>query len=130
MKDTIAPEMAEQEFNRMCGFFDVDTDDIDDDGQKDFDRVKAKIVKAITKGKLTIADDGAPTYTSAAGTPLTFSAPTGATLMTKTPDEDPMRKMMAYVRALTGGKASPAKLTIPDTGVLIAIVTLFMSELL
>jgi hypothetical protein len=129
-ENTIAPEMAEKEFESMCDFFDVDLDEeFDAEGQAGFDRCKKKITKAIGDGRLTIGDNGAPTFVTKAGTALTFSEPTGATLLTKVSDDDPIRKMHAYVQSLTGGKASPAKLTVRDTGVLFAIVTLFMSEL-
>lgn len=130
MKEVIAPEMAEQEFKRMCGFFDVDPEEtLSGEEQVSFERVQNKITKAISKGTLMIADDGAPTYVTKQNTALTFKQPTGATLLVKTSDDDPMRKMLAYVVELTGGKATPAKLSVKDTGILMAIVTLFMSEL-
>lgn len=129
-KDTIAPEMAEQEFYRMCGFFDVEPDhDLNDEEQESFDGIKKKIVKAICRGSLTVGEDGAPTYTTKKDTALTFKEPTGATLLVKTSDDDPVRKMIAIAMNLTGGKTSAARLSLRDTGVLSAIVNLFMSEL-
>lgn len=129
-KDTIAPEMAEQEFNRMCGFFEVDPDEaMDDTEQASLDQLKHKITTAIRAGKLSMGDDGAPTYVTKRGTSLTFKEPSGATLLVKVSDEDPVRKMLAIAMELTGGVTSPAKLSMKDTGVLAAIVNLFMSEL-
>ena len=130
MKDTIAPEMAEQEFKRMCGFFDVDSDeDMSDEEQAAFDRIKGKITSAIKNGSLALGVDGAPTYITKRGAALTFKEPTGATLLVKVSDDDPVRKMLAIAMDLTGGVTSPAKLSMKDTGVLAAIVNLFMSEL-
>jgi hypothetical protein len=130
-KTTIVPEMADIEFERLCGFFDVDTntEGLAMDEKESMTDLSKKITRAIVCGGLTVGDDGAPTYVTKAGTALTFKAPTGATLLVKTADDDPIRKMLAIAMDLTGGKTSPAKLSIRDTGVLSAIVNLFMSEL-
>ena len=130
MKTVIAQEVAEQEFDRVCDFFDVDADaPMEDDEQESFSRLKAKIVRAISTGSLSINDNGAPTFVTKSGVELTFKEPTGATLLVKTKDDDPVRKMLAIAMELTGGKTSPSKLSIRDTSVLASIVNLFMSEL-
>lgn len=123
--------MAEVEFGRVCEFFDVDTDTegLAMDEKESMTGLAKKITRAIMCGDLTVGEDGAPTYVTKVGTALTFKAPTGATLLVKTADDDPVRKMLAIAMDLTGGKTSPAKLSIRDTGVISAIVNLFMSEL-
>ena len=132
--EKIAIEVAEAEYLRMCEFFDIDTDtsDLNEESLEDFERLKNKVVKAICGNSLTISEDGTPSYTTKKGVTLTFKEPNGATLLVKPPGKgvaDEMRKMFAILAELTGGKVTPAALSIRDTGVLMAIINLFISEL-
>tara|TARA_R100000541_G_scaffold18689_2_gene28558 strand:+ start:8611 stop:9021 length:411 start_codon:yes stop_codon:yes gene_type:complete len=129
-------ESAEAEFNSMCEFFDIDTDtsDLDGDELETFERLKGKVVKALRKGTLTLGDGGQPTYTTKAGTAMTFRLPNGAILLTEVKgvgknDGTGMRRMFSIIGELTGGVTSPAKLSLRDTGVLTSIVNLFLAEL-
>jgi len=129
----IDKESAEAEFSNMCEFFDIDTDtsDLDGDELEMFESLKGKVVKAICRGDLTIGTGGQPTYTTKAGTAMTFKQPTGAILLAdvKGKDDGGQRKMFAMVCELTGGVSTPGKWTIRDTGVLTSIVNLFLAEL-
>lgn len=128
---TVAAEVAEQDFERICDFFDVELDEsaLDAEDKADLAGIKSKIVKNICTGRLTVGDNGQPTYTLKDGTAMTFKQPTGAILLTKVKDNDANRKMFAIIVELTGGVSSPGKWTPRDTGVLMAIVNLFISEL-
>lgn len=128
----IDKESAAAEFDNMCAFFDIDTDtsDLDGDSLEMYDSLRNKVIKAICRGDLCIGSDGAPTYTTKAGTAMKFKQPTGAILLADTKGiQDNQRKMFAMVCELTGGVSTPAKWTIRDTGVLTAIVNLFLAEL-
>lgn len=85
---TIAPEVAEEEFDNWVDAMDIDgdTDLMDSEDRKAFDRQKKRIVKAIMRGSLTFNDEGYAVYTpqhpkSKYEGAITFHERTGASLM-------------------------------------------------
>lgn len=138
MEYKLDKDSADAEFGNMCEFFDIDTDTSDLDGEdlEAFTRLKGKVVKAVRVGSLVIAENGQPTYTTKDGLSMTFKRPTGAVLLTDVKgvgrggdDGAGMRRMYSIIGELTGGVASPSKLSIKDVGVLSSIVNLFLAEL-
>lgn len=132
MTDNKLPlELAEQEFERLCDKYSVDTDMTGEsqDTVDGFNDIKRKIVKAFMKGSLVIADSGFPAYTTTAGKRLEFKEVTGATLMSmdRIKDGENTKKMFTVISELTGGGVAPASLSMPDVKVLIALVSLFLS---
>lgn len=82
-KYTVAREVAEQEFVRMCESRRIDLDDSEwtDQEKEKFGEERKNIVDLIRRGRLTVAEDGTPTYTADGGKTFTFYIPTGATFM-------------------------------------------------
>jgi len=125
----VAPEMAEQEFDRMCDSLDIDLEVTNDEDARSLEAQRGKVVKAITSGALTIGDDGLPTLTTREGAALAFKMPTGATLLEadKAPAGQDQRRMYLLIGALTNGKFAPSKCTVKEVGVLMALTGLFMA---
>ena len=127
----LPPEMAEQEFERMCSAMGVETDMAgeDDDTIKGFDDLKRKVCRALIDGALVLTDDGRPVYTTVSGKPLEFKEMTGAVLMAmdRVKAGENTAKMFTVIKELTGGGASPAQLKPKDIRVLFALVSLFLA---
>ena len=123
--------MAEQEFERLCDTYGVDTDMSGEKPEtvEGFEDLKRKICKAISAGHLTVSDSGRPEYTTQDGTRLAFGDMTGAVLleMDKHKDGQNNRKMFAILGALTGGVVSPSRLRGRDVKVLFALAALFLA---
>jgi hypothetical protein len=88
MNDKIAPEMAEQEFQRFADSMDLDIDTakLDAEDLTAFNKNRDRIVRAIVKGHLVVNENGEAVYTphrpaSKHTGPLTFHERTGASLM-------------------------------------------------
>jgi len=83
-KYKVAKEVAEAEFVRLCeaNRIDLDTSDMTEDVQKEWDSLKDDIVRDIRLGTLIVGEDGKPTYTPpGASSGFTFNAATGATFI-------------------------------------------------
>ena len=125
----VAPEVAEQEFDRLCDMLGIDTETNSTDDEETLKAHRDRIVKAICKGALSIGDDGLPTVVTREGATLAFKMPTGATLLEadKAPAGQDQRRMFLLIGALTNGKFSPAKCTIQEVALLTSITALFLA---
>ena len=126
MADKIAKEVAEQEFKRMCELARVDTDEneMDEESKAAWRALKASLVKLICKGDLVVAPDGKPTYAG-----ITFSAPTGATMMALEtyPENKKIGNMAAAMCDMTGSDAGAfSRLHAKDFNVCSKICNLFL----
>ena len=65
MKNLVAKEVAEQDFNRFAESMDLDIDPVDMDAEdkKGFEQQKDRIIAAIQSGSLVINDSGEPVFT-------------------------------------------------------------------
>jgi hypothetical protein len=57
----VAPEVAADEFDRMCDAIDLDLSDLTEEETKTLDALKKLVVKAITSGRITVDEKGQPT---------------------------------------------------------------------
>jgi hypothetical protein len=82
-KFKVAAEVAAAEFERMCVAMRIEQDlaELDEDELEAWNGLRDPIVKDIQRGQLVIDPEGRAVYTPVGGKPLTFNAPTGATLM-------------------------------------------------
>lgn len=112
-KNKITPEMAEMEFARFAEEMDLDVDreKMDHEDRKGFDEQKAKIVRAICAGILTINEAGEPvlSYMDKEGkkSSLTFHEPDGAAYLAldgKAKHAD-QRRQFEFMAAMTGTSA-------------------------
>ena len=88
MEEKIDISVAEAEFERFAEAMDIDieTMNMDEDDQSQFDKIKRRVIRAIQKGSLIVNDNGEAEYTPQNGKsrrkdPLTFYERTGAALM-------------------------------------------------
>lgn len=134
MKDKIALEVAEQEFNRFVEAMDLDVNpsDMDEDDKKGFEQQRDRVVSAIQAGTLAISDNGEPVFTPQRSKdidPITFHEPTGASLMAmdrKKKTED-IGKLYAAMGDMTKTHAGVfSKMKMADLKVCMAITTLFL----
>lgn len=130
-QDAIPMDMAKLEFERMCEAYRIDTDmsSEDEESEKGFEELKAKLCKAFVRGDLVLDDNGRPAYTTGAGTRLAFKPFTGAMLlaMDKAKKDDNTRKMYLFLSEITDGGLVPSKLDKRDTNVLFALGSLFLA---
>lgn len=133
-KTVIVTEVAEQDFERFADQMDLDlnTDTMDEEDRKEFEKQKSRLVDAIKSGALEIADNGEPTFTpqrSKNTDPITFHEPTGAALMAmdrKKKTED-VGKLYAAMGEITGKPANTfSKMKMADLKICMAITTLFL----
>lgn len=124
------PDMADQEFERMCATMGVETDltGEDDDTVKGFDELKRKVCRALVGGELRLTDDGRPVYTTTSGKAMEFKEMTGAVLMSmdRVKTGENTAKMFTVIKELTGGGVPPSQLKPKDIRVLFALVSLFL----
>ncbi len=134
MKEKVALEVAEQEFNRFVEAMDLDVDpaDMDEDDKKGFEQQRDRVVSAIQFGALVISDSGEPVFTPQRSKdidPITFHEPTGASLMAmdrKKKTED-IGKLYAAMGDMTKTHAGVfSKMKMADLKVCMAITTLFL----
>lgn len=134
MKDKVALEVAEQEFNRFVEAMDLDVDpaDMDEDDKKGFEQQRDRVVSAIQAGTVVINDNGEPVFTPQRTKdvePITFHEPTGASLMAmdrKKKTED-IGKLYAAMGDMTKNHANVfSKMKMADLKVCMAITTLFL----
>lgn len=88
MKEKVAVEVAEQEFERFVEAMDLDlnTSDMDADDLAGFNKQKRRIIRAITRGHLVFNENGEAVYTpkhprTSHKDPITFHERTGASIM-------------------------------------------------
>lgn len=133
-KNNIALEVAEAEFTRFGDLMDLDLDplDMDEEDKKGFEQQKKRVISAIQNGSLIINDNGEPVFTPQGEkdlNPLTFSEPTGASLMAmdrKKRTED-VAKLYASMADMTGSSSGIfSKMKMRDLKVCMAITTLFL----
>lgn len=134
MKDKVALEVAEQEFNRFVEAMDLDVNpaDMDEDDKKGFEQQRDRVVSAIQAGTVVINDNGEPVFTpqrTKDADPITFFEPTGASLMAmdrKKKTED-IGKLYAAMGDMTKNHANVfSKMKMADLKVCMAITTLFL----
>jgi len=134
-KEVIAKEVAEAEFDRFAEAMDLELEpaDMDAEDKKGLDAQKGRLIKAIMSGSLIINENGEPVYTpQRAGenvNPITFSEPTGASLMAmdrKKRTED-VGKLYATMADITGQSSGIfSKMKMGDLKICMAITTLFL----
>lgn len=135
MEDVVAKEVAEAEFERLCDSHGVAHDEstMSADELDDFSKLKARIVKPIQAGRLTIGDGGEATYspeTPGVG-PLTFRHATGATFIAmdgrdgKQPGQN-TRLQLGITELTRSAPGTVSKLRVPDMNVCAALVNLFL----
>ncbi len=85
MNGKVAPEVAQQEFERFAEAMDLDLDPkgMDAEDRKSFETAKRRFLTAVEDGRLVVNDTGEPVYTPQKGdtSPITFFEPTGGTMM-------------------------------------------------
>jgi hypothetical protein len=124
--EKVAKEVAELEFERICAFARVDTDDSEwsDEEKSKWEELRSELVTLIRKGALVVSEDGAPMFAG-----LKFRAPTGAAIMafeTYAPDKK-MSNLAAVMCELTGSdKGTFGKMHARDFNACSHITTLFL----
>ncbi len=141
MTDKINEEMALVEFNRWCEAWDIDcdTDGMKEKELENFEDLSRKLGRMIRLGRLTVGDDGDPTYhlkyAGEAGfetlEALTFRIPDGSAMATwdKFKPNQSVGKLNSYLGNMT--KQSPQvfiKMDNRDLLVCQAVVTLFLAS--
>src|SRR5690606_7248526 len=132
-KYTVAREVAEQEFVRMCESRRIDLDDSEwtDQEKEKFGEERKHIVDLIRRGLLTVAEDGTPTYTADGGKTFTFHIPTGATFMAME-SHAPTKQVSNTVAAVTEMTRSAAgelsKLSVWDFRAVMRVGSFFLEQ--
>ncbi|UGC98015.1 hypothetical protein [Oceanospirillum phage vB_OsaM_PD0307] len=102
----VATEVAQQEFERWAETFEIDisTDAFDPEELKAFDGFKAKFIKRIETGALTIDDDGVIEFSPRGddGDPLKFDEPTGALLSARQKNDTEIQAARRVLASWTG----------------------------
>ncbi len=110
----ISREMAEQEFDRFCDLWDIDsdTDSMSVEDLDSFEAPKRRLVRAIEKGQASINEEGHVLFKLLAPTAvvseLTFKVPSGQAYMTmdKYKDRQNMHKLQAFMGSMTSQSPS------------------------
>lgn len=130
---TIAKEVAESEFDRMCAArrLDVDAADMAADDLESFNDLKKQIVRAMMRGDLVVNEAGDPVYTPpvSGAKALTFNRPTGATFMATDSKKGNLTATAAAITEMT--RSTPgdiAKLEAPDFQLCCKLANLFLSS--
>lgn len=134
---TVAKEVAEAEFDRMCAArrLDVDESDMDADDLEKFTDIKKNLVKAMMRGELVVNEAGDPVFTPPVpgAKPLTFHKPTGATFMAMDSKDGKYKgNMTATAASITEmTKTTPgdvSKLEGPDFQLCCRLANLFLAS--
>jgi hypothetical protein len=126
----VAPEVAAEDFQRMCVArrIDLDESDWDDDDRKAFAALKKLIVKAISAGSLAVNDEGDPTYTAPSGASFKFKKATGATLIAMD-GKTGTAKVFAALADMSGKATTHfGQLEVADLNLLANLFTLFFQR--
>ena len=135
MTDKISREVAVMEFDRFveCMDLDLNPSEMDVEDKRDYAQQRDKIVDAISRGSVTVNDNGEPTFTprrTADAPPITFYEPTGASLMAmdrKKKTED-IGKLYASMADMSKTHSNTfAKMKMSDLKICMAIATLFLA---
>ena len=106
----VEAEVAVAEFERWADTFEIDisTDAFDSEELKAFDGFKAKFIKRIETGALTVDEDGVIEFSPRGddGDPLRFDEPTGALLSARQKNDSDIQ---AARRVLAAWAGVPAK---------------------
>ena len=106
----VEAEVAVAEFERWADVFEIDisTSDLDPEELKAFDGFKAKFIKRIETGALTVDEDGVIEFSPRGddGDPLRFDEPTGALLSARQKNDTDIQ---AARRVLAAWAGVPAK---------------------
>jgi hypothetical protein len=134
---TVAKEVAESEFDRMCTArrLDIDESTMDDEDKAKFAELKKPIIRAIMGGHVIVSEAGDPTFTPpvAGGKPLTFHRPTGATFMAMDSKDGKYKgQLTAMASAITEmTRTTPgdvSKLEAPDFQLCCSLANLFLAS--
>jgi hypothetical protein len=131
-ENTIAQDVAEDEFQRFADGMDLDVDPtgLSDEDKSSLEDSKRRVIRAMMKGSLVSNEKCEPVFTPKSGKAITFYEPDGATLMAtdmKKKGHD-MAKTYAAMAAMT--KENPTRFSsMPgrDLKVCTAIFALFMA---
>ena len=132
----VAPEVAEQEFQRFAELMDLDLDEskMNEEDLEGFLKHKRIILNAIVTGHVTVDDDGCPTVHLKRPTEqlssVTFHEPTGSTFLSmdqkkKTQDVSKMYSMIQDMAGLPAGAL--AKMPNRDLRVVQSVGMLFLA---
>lgn len=111
MTDTMDVKTAELEFENLADGWDLDTDtaSMDEDDHKGFDEAKRRLLRGMTKGFVTVSEDGETVKLTLkkevhGTTELTFEMPNGAAYIStdKHKDRKTMHKVQSFMAAMTG----------------------------
>ncbi|MFW6031048.1 MAG: hypothetical protein ACOC9T_00535 [Myxococcota bacterium] len=129
--EKVAAEVAEAEFQRFLDAMDLDHDEegMDEEDLKSFQKEKARVVKAIQDGRMSIDEKGQPTFQPTDGEPITFREPRGSTLMamdSKKKNHD-VTKLFATMAEMTKVPVQKfSKMPNRDLKVCLAVTLLFL----
>jgi hypothetical protein len=135
-KVVIPKDVAEEEFNRWleCNYLDDNWDELVEDGKRDAEIDKSRIMKFIMTGDIVIDEDGLLTFTpvrSKDRSPVSFRDPDGRTLAVtdKMPEHKIVAKMNEALCDFTGKpKAYFLKMKRnPDYKICLSIITIFLA---
>lgn len=130
----VAPDVAAQEFNRMCGAYriNIDPEKLEPSELLSLALIKQVVVEAIGEGRFLVKEDGRPTYTprTEGAERIHFKRPTGACFMAM--DEAGEKHYTRLARAateLTGSvPGAISKLEADDFNFVIALTRLFLAQ--
>jgi hypothetical protein len=132
----VAREVAEIEFDRFCEAMDLDVDAsrMDEDDRGGLEKLRAKFVRSIMRGILTLDEEGIPTVHLQCPvgdvSKVMFPEPTGDTLlaMDKGKQNQNVGKMFSMMGAMTSNPPHVfAKMKKRDLDVCTAVTQLFLS---
>jgi hypothetical protein len=132
-KCKVVAEVAAAEFDRMCQAMRIEHDlaELDEDELEAWNALRDPILKDIQRGQLVVDSEGRAVYTPIGGKPLTFNAPTGATLMaleTHGKGKD-VSNMAAAMADMTGtNKGDFARMPARDFQALGRLARLFLAD--
>lgn len=126
----IDKDTALAEFERFAEAMDIEceTDEMPEDDAREFEKLRGRLVRAIQKGTLTIADEGEPSFALSNGETLVFAEPTGSTLMAKNSKGSDVGMLYRMMGEMTKQPASLfSKMKMAELKVCMAITTLFLA---
>ena len=128
----VARAVAEAEFERMCAAHRIEHDaERDEAEQKEWDDMKAPIVRMLMRGSLIVGENGNPTYTPPSGDPLTFHKATAASwiaLETYGVGKNISNMIAAMAELTHTDRSSIARLEAADWQACTKVTTLFLSD--
>ena len=127
----VDPEMASMFFNDWADAMDLDLDAnfMDDDEIREFNKLRRRMVKAISEGDLTFNENNEAVYTAAGNKKITFYECDGAALMAmdgKKKGHDIEKLYAAMDAATKSAKGTIANLKGKDLKVCMGIFNLLM----